>query len=74
MRRTMGWVACAAIVCVACGDGETTDQRGYTKAPLETPGVVIDAESRSEMDRLGVPNRPRGQVLTPAAADTAAGG
>jgi hypothetical protein len=57
----------------ACGDEETTDTRGYTKAPLETPAVMVGREARTEMDRLGVPNRPRGEeIATPV--DSAAGG
>lgn len=71
MRRTLGTVAVLALAAIGCGDGETTDRRGYTKAPLERPGLFIDAEARSEMDRLGVPDRPRGEEITLPAGDTA---
>jgi len=61
MRRT-GWIA-AVLFLAACGDGETEDRRGYTKAPLETPGLRIEVEARSAMDRIGVPNRPMGEAI-----------
>lgn len=44
---------------VACGDPETNDRRGYTKAPLENPGVLVGGESVSPMVALGQPDRPR---------------
>lgn len=53
--RTIGVLI--AIVFVACGDPETNDKRGYTKAPLEHPTVVIRGEEPSEMSRYGAPNR-----------------
>jgi hypothetical protein len=46
-----------------CGDVETEDRRGYTRAPLERPGLRIRPQERSEMDRLGEPVRPRGDSL-----------
>ena len=49
--------ALIALTTVACGDPETNDDRGYTKAPLEHPTVVIKGEEPSEMSRLGDPNR-----------------
>lgn len=61
------------IMLGGCGDEETNDRRGYTKAPLETPSVLIKAERRTEMDRLGIPNRPRGEQLEITAPDTTAG-
>lgn len=41
----------------ACGDPETTDNRGYTKAPLENPGVLVGGERRGTMSDYGSPNR-----------------
>jgi hypothetical protein len=72
MRAVIRWTALTVLMVAGCGDGETRDARGYTKAPLETPAVLIDAEPRGEMDRLGTPNRPTGEVIAPA-ADSAAG-
>lgn len=74
MRRKIGAVAIVAVLAVGCGDEETTDRRGYTKAPLEVPALLIDAEEVTEMDRLGTPNRPRGERLEPPLADTTAAG
>ena len=42
----------------ACGDAETNDTRGYTKAPLEEPGMRISPEATGPMDGLGEPIRP----------------
>ncbi len=48
----------AAVLAVsACGDADTNDARGYTKAPLENPGWTIEAEEPSEMAELGDPIR-----------------
>lgn len=72
MRLSMRCIiALAGLSLAACGDGETNDTRGYTKAPLERPGVVIRAEARSEMDRMGTPIRPMGEAITPPADSTA---
>jgi mono/diheme cytochrome c family protein len=45
------------LVLAACGDPDTTDDRGYTKAPLENPSVLISGEPTGEMARYGNPNR-----------------
>lgn len=45
----------AAGLLVACGDAETTDNRGYTKAPLEEPGLRINAEQTTQMSELRGP-------------------
>jgi len=42
----------------ACGDAATKDGRGYTKAPLERPGPVIQPEPTTAMDELGDPILP----------------
>ncbi len=48
--------ALAAFMVAGCGDAESTDPRqGYTKAPLEEPGLFVGSEERTEMDRLGDP-------------------
>ena len=53
----------ALIVLAACGDPNTNDSRGYTKAPLEDPGVLIKGEGSSAMDSLGSPILPRDTVI-----------
>jgi len=60
----------ASLICViaaglvACADPGTKDDRGYTKAPLEDPGVVIKPEGLSSMDSLGTPLLPRDTLIT----------
>ena len=52
--------ACATLMVLAagaCGDPETTDDRGYTKAPLEKPGVLVTGERPGDMSSYGSPNR-----------------
>lgn len=53
----------AVIVLAACGDAETNDSRGYTKAPLEHPTVMIRSEEPDAMREFGEPNLPRPVVL-----------
>jgi hypothetical protein len=65
--------ACASILAVAgCGDPPTTDDRGFTKAPLEHIGVFIRAETRSDVRAFARLNVPDGQRIAPQAADSAA--
>ncbi len=52
-------VAALALGALACGDPETEDGRGYTKAPLENPGLLIDGEDASAMAALNRTNLPR---------------
>lgn len=47
------------LALAACGDPETNDRRGYTKAPLEDPGVLVGAEEPTVMAAMNRPNRPR---------------
>lgn len=61
----------AALGVAACGDAETTDTRGYTKAPLENPSVMIRAEPKTEMSRLGEPIKP--PIVDPDALGAAEG-
>jgi mono/diheme cytochrome c family protein len=56
-RARHGVLTLLALAFVACGDAATTDRRGYTKAPLESPGPLIRAEQPGEMARYGQPNR-----------------
>jgi hypothetical protein len=45
------------IALAACGDPDTNDPRGYTKAPLETPGWTVEGEEPTAMAELGDPIR-----------------
>ena len=47
MRKILLGVMVVALA--ACGDPETEDARGYTKAPLEAPGLLIGAEPEPAM-------------------------
>lgn len=69
-----GLICGIGCVMVGCADANTSDNRGYTKAPLEDPGVVIKAEGSSTMDEMGAPVLPRDTVITAeqAAAPAAA--
>jgi mono/diheme cytochrome c family protein len=65
-------VALVALATVACGDPETNDDRGYTKAPLEHPTVLIRGEDPSDMTRYGSPNRLVAEVIELPPVDSAA--
>lgn len=57
MVRMAAGVGLLALLGVsACGDAPTTDDRGYTKAPLEDPGAFISPEEPTAMDALGDPD------------------
>lgn len=60
--RLKGGVTGALFVAVvgvaACGDPETNDTRGYTKAPLENPSVVITPEPAATFEGMNEPVRP----------------
>ena len=55
-------VLAIALLVVACGDPDTNDDRGYTKAPLEHPTVLVKGERPSDMDRLGDPILPEAPI------------
>ena len=59
MTKTLRSAALATcVLCLAaCGDPDSDDARGYTKAPLENPGWTVDGEAPSEMAELGDPIR-----------------
>lgn len=59
-------VPVAALGAAACGDPESTDHRGYTKAPLENPGFTVEGEPTTLMDELGDPTYPVVRVYGPA--------
>ena len=52
-------VAALALGALACGDPETEDRRGYSKAPLENPGLLIEGENATAMAALNRTNLPR---------------
>ncbi len=64
MEGRWSGMACVAVLCglvLACGDAATSDGRGYTKAPLEEPGLTVQPEATTEMVRFGeadVPDPP----------------
>jgi len=64
VMRAKAWLAlAAALLAGGCGDPETSDDRGYTKAPLERPTVMIEGEEPSEMRRFGAPHLPQTEPL-----------
>jgi mono/diheme cytochrome c family protein len=71
----LGILSCALLILFvfACGDPATGDNRGYTKAPLEHPSVVIRGEEPSGISRYGAPNRVVAEeIQLPEEPDTAA--
>jgi hypothetical protein len=67
-RTLLTLLVCGAGLLGACGDATTNDNRGYTKAPLEKPNVLIRAEGNSAMDSLGTPILPKDTLISAAAA------
>jgi hypothetical protein len=63
-------LAFCALALGACGDPDTNDRRGYTKAPLENPGWTVDGEAATDMAELGDPIRI--PSLDTASVDTSA--
>lgn len=65
-----------ALLLAACGDPNTSGTRGYSKAPLERPGLIVRGEEPGEMARYGAPNRVRADRIElpeqPPAAPAAA--
>ena len=57
----------------ACGDPDTNDPRGYTKAPLETPGWTVEGEEPTAMAELGDPIRVPSMDTLAVDTTTAAG-
>jgi len=70
IARVFGLVT--LLVLPACGDQDTYDTRGYTKAPLEHAGVLIKGEGSSAMDSLGSPVVQRDTVIPPESTAPAA--
>ena len=58
MKKTLRPAVLGAVLALAaCGDADTDDPRGYTKAPIENPGWTIESEEPTEMAELGDPIR-----------------
>jgi len=66
-------ILAAALVVAACGDAPTNDHRGYTKAPLENPGLRIQSEQKAQVAEFAQPQRPEVVEIPPPAADAAGG-
>jgi hypothetical protein len=66
-----GWLLAVA-VAASCGDPESPDHRGYTKAPLEHAGLFVRGEKPTAMDALGTPILPVARVITAEEAATPA--
>lgn len=56
MRNVL--LAVTVLALAACGDPATEDERGYTKAPLETPGLLIGDEPKPALARVPVTLEP----------------
>jgi mono/diheme cytochrome c family protein len=68
-----GTVALAVCVLAACGDPNMKESRGYTKAPLERPGLLVRAEQPGEMAQFGGPRRLNtARIELPEQAEVAA--
>lgn len=57
MRAAAWGIVVVVVTWSACGDPETNDRRGYTKAPLEDPGLLVGGEEATPMAALGTPER-----------------
>lgn len=76
--KSRALIAALAIgAVVACGDPDTDDRRGYTKAPLEDPGLLVDGENATPMAAMSRPNLVRAEEIeeeSPAEAGAEDGG
>jgi mono/diheme cytochrome c family protein len=52
-----GLLGVLAVAAAACGDPNLYEQRGYSKAPLDRPGLLARNEQPGEMARYGGPRR-----------------
>jgi mono/diheme cytochrome c family protein len=74
VARRVVYAGVVALAVGACGDPNLQERRGYSKAPLERPGLIARGEQPGEMARYGAPNRVVAERIvlpeqpTPAAA------
>jgi hypothetical protein len=71
MVRIRSGFVLVLLCAAACGDPPTEDRRGYTKAPLENPGLIIRSDEHHPMREFGRPVLPEA-VEVPASAAAAA--
>ena len=64
MRRRL-LAACVILAAGGCGDPATDDDRGYTKAPLENPGLFIESTEEHRLWEYGRPELPQAVEVTP---------
>lgn len=65
MRKIVLWAV--VIGLAACGDPATNDDRGYTKAPLEDPGLIVAGEPDGGLGKVRIPLEPGLRGVDPAA-------
>jgi hypothetical protein len=65
MRCSSRCVALAFLTAAlaGCGDPPTSDHRGYTKAPLERPGIRISPEQPTTFRQFAHPKLPDAQPI-----------
>ena len=73
-RRLRTLPLLALLIVAGCGDPETDDDRGYTKAPLENPGLIIESADEHALREFGRANLPVAREIEPPAATTAPAG
>jgi mono/diheme cytochrome c family protein len=72
VRRSSA-VLFVALAAAACGDPNMKESRGYTKRPLERPGLIVQAEPGGELARFGGPRRLNtDRIVLPEQPDVAA--
>jgi hypothetical protein len=58
-------VVAGGLLLAGCGAKETHDKRGYVKAPLDKPALVIKSEPETSMSKIGRPAYDPVVILTP---------
>lgn len=74
LRRLRSLPFLVLFIVGGCGDPATADHRGYTKAPLENPGLIIESADEHGLREFGRPNLPVAREIEPPAAATAPAG